>query len=342
MSRLTLVTGASGFVGSNLLPLLAARGDRLRCLVRDPASAPANCEVVAGSLEDEAALRRALAGVDDVVHLAALVSFVRRDAERSFAVNAHGTRRLAALARQAGVRRFLHVSSVVAIGCSDEPRVLDETAPYNLGALRIPYCDSKRDAELAVLEEERRGLDVVIVNPSSMFGPGDRRKARDSLLDSAVHGRIPFCPPGGANFADVRDVVRGCVAALDRGRRGERFILGGENLTGSQLMATVFGALELPAPRCTLPPLLLKMLAAGAGVVERCVPLAPPLTAQILRLAPRFMWFTSAKAERELGYRHGSVLDAVRATYRWLAESGVVPQAALPAALRAQELRDNV
>ncbi len=337
MSRLTLVTGASGFVAHNLLPLLAARGDRLRCLVRNGSAAPTHGEVITGSLEDEAALRRALDGVEVVIHLAALVSFARRDAQRSHAVNVDGTKRLASLARQAGVQRFLHVSSVAAIGYSNAPRVLDEASPYNLGELAIPYCDSKRGAELAVLDEASRGLDVVIVNPGSMFGPGDRRKARDSLLDAAAHGRIPFCPPGGANFADVRDVARGCVAALDKGRRGERYILGGENLTGAQLMAAVFGALERQPPRRTLPRSLAKVLAMGAGVAEWFVPLKPPLTAQILRLAPRYMWFSNAKAERELDYRAGPVIEAVRATYRWLAASGVLPADALPIALRAQD-----
>jgi dihydroflavonol-4-reductase len=332
-----LVTGASGFVGTSLLPLLAARGDRVRALARDAGFTTPHGEVIAGSLADEGSLRRALVGVDVVVHLAALVSFARRDAARSFAVNTAGTARLAALARAAGVQRFLHVSSVAAIGCSDAPRVLDESAPYNFGPLRIPYCDSKRGAELAVLEQEQRGLDVVIVNPASMFGPGDRRKARDSLLDAALAGRIPFCPPGGGNFADVRDVARGSIAALERGRRGQRYILGGENLTGAQLMATVFGALERRPPRFTMPPLLAKALAAGAGLAELVVPLRPPLTAQILRLAPRYTWFSSAKAERELGYQHGPVLDAVRSTYRWLAATGMVPRDALPAALRAQD-----
>jgi len=335
MASLTLVTGASGFVAGSLLPLLADDGHRLRCLVRDPASAPPLGETVVGDLSDEAALRRALAGVDHVVHLAALVSFARRDAARCFAVNVDGTRRLAALARQAGVRRFLHVSSVAAIGGRARPEVLDEGSAYGIEHLRIPYCDSKRAAEAVVLEEVARGLDAVIVNPASMFGPGDRRKARNSLLDAALRGRLRFCPPGGANFADVRDVARGCLAALERGRTGERYILGGENLTGAGLLATVFAALERTPPRTVLPRWLVRAAAAGAGALEHVVPLRPPLTAQILRMASFWFWFDSSKAERELGYRPGPVLEAVRAAYRWLAEIGSIRNEELPASLRA-------
>lgn len=321
--RTTLVTGASGFLGCHLLPRLAAAGHHVRCLVRDPGWTTVHGAVVRGSLEDEESLRVALRGVDTVVHLAALVSFARKDRQASFAVNESGTKRLARLARAAGVARFLHVSTVAAIGCTDRPEVLDETAPYELGRLRIPYCDSKRAAELAVLDEVGRGLDAVIVNPSSMFGPGDRRKARNSLLDAARRGRIPFCPPGGANFADVRDVAQGCLAALAKGRTGERYILGGENLTGRQLLAVVFTPLGRRPPRWQLPAAVARLLAAGAGLVEVLVELQPPLTAQILRMTPRFFWFTSAKAEHELGYRSGSVLDAVRAAYRWMDEVGL-------------------
>lgn len=320
MSPITLVTGASGFVGHHLLPLLASTGHRLRCLVRDPHWSSPHGTPVVGSLDDEAALRRGLAGVDFVVHLAALVSFARKDAAASFATNEAGTRRLAALARAAGVRRFLHVSSVVAIGYSEEPEVLDESSPYNLARLRVPYCDSKHAAEQAVLTEVDKGLDAVIVNPSSMFGPGDRRKARNSLLDAAQRRRVPFSPPGGANFADVRDVAAGCRAALERGRTGERYILGGENLTGRQLLATVFAAAGRRPPRLSLPRPLVEMLAAGAGVLERFVDLRPPLTAQVLRMASAYFWFSSSKAERELGYRSGPVLAAVEAAYRWMEE----------------------
>jgi len=318
MSATTLVTGASGFLGHSLLPLLAGAGHRLRCLVRDASFATTHGETMVGSLEDEASLTTALAGIEVVVHLAALVSFSRRDRAASFAINRDGTRRLAALARVAGVRRFLHVSSVVAVGYSEQPAVLDETAPYGGWRLRVPYCDSKRAAEAAVLAEVENGLDAVIVNPASMFGPGDRRKARNSLLDAARSGRVPFNPPGGANFADVRDVAAGCMAALSRGRTGERYILGGENLTGRQLLATVFAAAGRRPPRAMLPRPLLRALAAGAAVAERLVPLRPPLTAQILRMASVYFWYSSAKAERELDYQARPVAAAVRAAYDWL------------------------
>jgi dihydroflavonol-4-reductase len=322
MATRVFLTGATGFVGSHLARVLQHRGCELRCLIT-PGNAAENLagvphERVEGRLEDEGVLGEALHGIDHVAHLAALVSFDKRDRERLFAINVEGTRRLVRLARERGVARFLHVSSVAAVGYSERPEILDETAPYNLGRLRIAYCDSKHEAERVVRDEIARGLDAVIVNPSSMFGPGDRRKAQGSLLEKAAYGRIPFCPPGGSNFADVRDVAQGCAAALEQGRTGERYILGGDNLTGRQLLIKIAGVLSRRPPRLALPGFVARGMAAAATALEWVRPLRPPLTAQILRLAPRYMWFSSRKAEEELGYAAYPVEIAIKSAFDWM------------------------
>jgi dihydroflavonol-4-reductase len=315
------VTGASGFLGANLAPLLAARYS-LRCLVRPeqplPALAGIAHERVEGTLATESELAEGLRGVDVAVHLAALVSFRPEDRAAMFAVNAGATERLAALARQAGVRRFLHVSTISAVAYSDTPRELDETAPYNFGPLHIGYCDSKRAGEDAVRAEVARGLDAVIVNPPSMYGAGDRRKAEGSLMDALMRGRIKLCPPGGINVADVQDVCRGCLGALDRGRRGERYILGGENLTGRDLFARIAGIVGGTAPRRRPPRWVVRAMATLLRLKERSTGSRPPLTSEVLALAPRFLWYTSRKAMDELGYRPGPVDGGIRAACAWL------------------------
>ena len=321
MPPVCFLTGASGFVGANLAPLLAERW-RLRCLVRKGQQLPGLHGIahdrVEGTLEDPGALGDGVRGADIVVHLAALVSFRPEDRAAMFAINAAATERLAALARAASVRRFLHVSTISAVGYSDTPRELDETAPYNFGPLRIGYCDSKRAGEDAVRVEAARGLDAVIVDPPSMYGAGDRRKAEGSLMEALLAGRIRLAPPGGLCVANVLDVCRGCLLALDRGRRGERYILGGENLTGRDLFARIASVVGGRAPRLRPPAFAVRALAAALRAKERLFGSQPPLTSEVLALAPRFLWYSSRKARTELGYAPGPVDDGIRAAWAWM------------------------
>ena len=322
------VTGATGFVGANLVPLLHGAGHKLRCLVRK-SSDTRNLqgipyERVEGNLGDEGVLREALSGIDIVVHLAALVSFSKPETAQMWLVNVRGTEVLARLAREAKVARFLHMSSVAAVGATLTRQVLDEKSSYGLGRYRLPYFDTKHQAEEISLSEVARGLDAVIVNPVSMFGPGDRRKTEGSLLDAAARGRIPFSPPGGVNVADVRDVARGTMAALRRGRTGERYILGGQNLHGRDLVATVMDVVGRRPPRFTLHRYVVQCLAAAARVIEVVKPLPPPMTAQMLRMCPLFFWYSSAKARSELGYSSRPVREAIKETFQWMEQQGLV------------------
>jgi dihydroflavonol-4-reductase len=313
------VTGASGFVGRHLLPLLA-REFALRVLVRRGQAVPhleaIPHERVEGSLEELAAIERGITGADFVVHLAALVSFRREDRAALFATNARATAEIARLARERSVRRMLHVSTISAVSYCDRPELSDETAPYNFGPLRIGYSDSKFAAERHVLAEVARGLDAVIVNPPSMYGADDRRKIHGSLLGAVLRGGARFAPPGGLNVANVDDICTGMLAALRRGRLGERYILGGENLTGLQLLQRIAAAAGMRAPSRTLPRSLVLAGARALSLRERCFGTRPPLTSEIVRLAPRFLWFSSAKAERELGWRARSVDAGIEAALR--------------------------
>ena len=233
-----------------------------------------------------------------------------------FATNANATARLARAAREASVRRFLHCSTISAVAYRNGPEAVDETAPYNCGALRIGYSDSKFAAERHVLGEVARGLDAVIVNPPSMYGGGDRRKGDGSLIAAVLQGRLRFAPPGGINVANVADVCTGMLAALARGRRGERYILGGENLTGRDLLQRVAAIVGVRAPHRTAARSLVSAAARTLAAKERLFGSRPPVTSEILRLSQRFLWFSSAKAERELGWRPGSVDPGIEAAWR--------------------------
>jgi dihydroflavonol-4-reductase len=319
------LTGASGFVGRHLAPLLAA-GHRLRVLVRPDQRLPwlqhIDHERVEGRLDDDASLHRGVRGAEVVVHLAAIVSFRPEDRASMFAINTEATARLCAAARTAGVRRLLHCSTISAVAWRDRPEAVDESAPYNFGPLHIGYCDSKFDAEQRVLAEVAQGLDAVIVNPPSMYGAGDRRKGDGSLLTAVLRGELRWAPPGGINVANVTDVCAGMLAALHSGRSGERYILGGENLTGRELLQRVAGLAGVPAPRRTLPPLVVRASARALAWKERLFGSRPPLTSEVLALAPRFLWFSSEKAARELGWRAGSVDAGIAAALRELRASG--------------------
>lgn len=321
MAPLCFVTGASSFVARALVPRLAA-GHRLRLLVRPnqrlPQFAGIEHERVEGRLEDEAALAAGLRGVDRVVHLAALVSFRPEDREAMFAINVDGTARLAQLARAERVRRFLHVSTVSAVGYSDGPLELDESTPFNFGPLKIGYSDSKFAAEQCVLAAAQEGLDAVIVNPPSMYGRGDRRKGDDSLIGAVLQGKIKLAPPGGTNVANVDDVCDGMIAALERGRTGERYLLGGENLTGLELLERIAKIVGGRAPRRSAPRALLLVAARLLRLKERMTGSKPPITSEIVRLAAVHMWYSSAKADRELDWRAGSVDAGIQAAWREL------------------------
>mgnify|MGYP003624604531 CR=1 FL=1 len=319
MQPLCFVTGASSFVARALVPRLAV-GNRLRLLVRpgQHLSQFANVphERVEARLEDEAALAEGLRDVDRVVHLAALVSFRPADRDEMFVVNRDGTERLARLALAANVRRFLHVSTISAVGYTNDPVELDEGTAFNFGPLNIGYSDSKFAAEQRVLVAAREGLDAVIVNPPSMYGPGDRRKGDDSLLGAVMQGKIKLAPPGGTNIANVDDVCDGMIAALERGRTGERYILGGENLTGLELLRRIAKAVGGTAPKRAAPRSLLRAAAHALRWKERLFGSKSPVTSEIARLAGVYMWYASAKADRELDWRAGSVDVGIEAAWR--------------------------
>lgn len=300
--RAVAITGATGFVGFHVARRLAAAGANVAALVRPSADRgrllAAGVRCVEGSLEQPASLLELARGREFLFHAAGAVDF-GTDWQRLREVNVEGTRRVLAAARAAGVRRLVHTSSIVAVGATRTPRLLDETAPWNLGPMRVPYVTTKRQAEELALAGNVP--EVVVVNPGCLVGPDDFAGSEFGILCRRFwRGRLPICFGGGNNFVDVRDVADGMLRAAERGRPGERYLLTGTNRS----LTTFFGELARVAgrtiPRLRLPTALAPVVAALGEKFTRRGP--PALTASQARMLPYFMYFNCAKARRELQY----------------------------------------
>lgn len=298
----TLVTGATGFIGSHLARALARRGDELRLLIRRDADEALLGGVpfdrVTGDVTDRRAVRRAVEGVDRVFHVAGVTSMRAADAKRVFDVNLGGTRIVAEESLAADVGRLVHTSSVAAIGPATPGGRADERQTFTAGHLGIAYVNSKHEAEGEVLRAAARGLDAVIVNPTYVLGPDDRGGGSMGLISRFLQRRIPAYVDGGLNIVDVRDVADGHLLADAKGERGERYILGGRNFTLQRLFADLSRICGVPAPPVKLPP----RLAVGGAMLAESLGLPLGVAVDETRSAALWWTYSSAKAKRELGF----------------------------------------
>jgi dihydroflavonol-4-reductase len=316
----TLVTGATGFIGSHVTRELAQRGDDLRITVRDgsPKEAVADLELeeVKCDLLDRRAVRRAVAGVDRVFHCAGLVSLRERDAERVFELNVMATKLVLEECLRADVERVVFTSSVAAIGPAPRNKTADESQVFTAGHLGIPYVNSKHEAETEALRLAAHGLPVVCVNPTSVLGRGDVHGGSTSLVRRFMLGRIPVYTDGAINVVDVSDVARGHVLADEKGEPGERYILGNRNYTWDRLFADLARVTGVePPPLKLAPPVALRM----AELLERA-PGRPPVTSMEVRSASQWWTYRNTKAKRELGWTTSPHEDTIEETVNWYRE----------------------
>jgi dihydroflavonol-4-reductase len=313
----TLVTGATGFIGSHVARALAARGDELRLLIRRGARtehlADLDYSRVTGDITDRRAVRRAMKGASRVFHVAGTTSLRAQDHDRVFAINLGGTRNVVEAAHDAGIERVVHTSSVAAIGPAPEGRTADETQPFTAGELGIAYVNSKHEAEVEALRYAAKGLDVVCVNPTFVLGPDAPSSSSMNLVRRFLMRQIPVYVDGGLNIVDVRDVAAGHLLADEKGVSGERYILGGRNFTLQRLFADLARISGAAPPAMRLP----GPLAIGGVEVMRRIGIPLPISREEIRSGTLWWTYRSTKAKRELGFDARPHEETLEDAVRW-------------------------
>jgi dihydroflavonol-4-reductase len=327
-----LVTGASGFVGSAVAKALTGRGVPVRVLVRSTSNRRNlsdlgdGVEIATGSLEDPESLHAALAGCKALFHVAADYRIWVPDPEAMMRTNVEGTRSLMREAMAAGVERIVYTSSVATLGLMSDGTPADEDTPDSPGDIVGPYKRSKYEAEQVVRRMVADdGLPAVIVNPSTPVGPRDVKPTPTGrIIVEAASGRMPAYVDTGLNLVHVDDVAAGHLLAFEHGRIGERYILGGDNLPLAEMLAEIANLAGRTPPRVRLPTAPLFPLAFVAEGIARMTGKEPFLTRDGLRMAAKLMFFSSAKAERELNYRHRPAAAGLEDALTWFREAGYV------------------
>jgi dihydroflavonol-4-reductase len=327
-----LVTGASGFVGSAVAKALTSRDVPVRVLVRSTSNRRNlsdlgdGAEITVGSLEDPPSLRAALSGCRALFHVAADYRIWVPDPEAMMRTNVEGTRTLMREAMAAGVERIVYTSSVATLGLKPDGTPADEDTPDSPGDIVGPYKRSKYEAEQVVRRMvAQEGLPAVVVNPSTPVGPRDvKPTSTGRIIVEAASGRMPAYVDTGLNLVHVDDVAEGHLLAFEHGRVGERYILGGDNLTLAEMLAEIANLAGRTPPRVRLPTAPLFPLAMVAEGIARLTGKEPFLTRDGLRMAAKLMFFTSAKAERELNYRHRPAAAGLGDALNWFRGAGYV------------------
>ncbi len=324
----TLVTGGTGFVGSHVARALVDAGHTVRVLHRTTSKLNAldglDYEPAIGDILDETALEAACDGIDWVFHVAAVSDYWRADKERLFAANVEGTRRVLLAAKSAGVKRVVFTSSGSAVGPREDGIPASESDPFTLSPAQFPYAYSKHMAEGVVLEAVAGGLNVVIVNPVIVLGPGDLNQVSGSMVTQIKQlGPLVPLPTGGTGITDVRDVARWHIVAAEQGRTGDRYILGTENVKYAALFHMIADEVGARAPFLRMPNLFNPMVAGAIGLL-RGMGFSLPVDAGQTRLSTRDIFFDYSKTHDELGPPQIDMRQSIRDTYAWYKEHGIV------------------
>jgi dihydroflavonol-4-reductase len=324
-----LVTGATGFVGAAVARALARDGWTVRALIRPSADrrnlADLELELAQGDLNDVASLERAARGCVALFHVAADYRLGASNPEELYRTNVEGTRNMLGVARDAGIERIVYTSSVATIGIPRDGSPGNERTPVTLADMVGHYKRSKFLAETVAREFALSGVPVVIVNPSTPVGPGDLRPTpTGSMVRDAAAGRMPAYVDTGLNIVHVDDVAAGHLLALQRGRSGDSYILGGEDLTLREILTQIARLVGRSPPRIRLPAAPLLPLAYIAERVARLTGGSTRLTVEGVRMARKRMFFSSQKASEDLGYRARPATQALRDAVAWLRTQGLV------------------
>src|ERR1700732_1332502 len=324
------VTGATGFLGSHVARVLGEQGADLRLLVRSTSNLRnlegLKAETATGDLRDGASLEKGMSGCDTVFHVAADYRLWVRDPAEMYRSNVAGTKAILVAARKNGVRRVVYTSSVATVGFTGNGHPADEDSPVSLAAMIGPYKRSKFMAEQLAMEAGGSGMHVVVVNPTTPVGEQDVKPTPTGrIVVDFLKRRFPAYVETGLNLVDVRECAVGHVVALEKGRPGERYILGGENLTLKQILDKLGEISGLPSPKVKLP----YVFAFATGIVDeaitgRLLHREPRATVDSVRMGKKKMFASCAKAERELGWKIVPVEAALRRAVEWFQANGYV------------------
>lgn len=321
-----LVTGGTGFNGVSLVRALLGRGDEVRVLARDRSNRSVlkdlPCEYLIGDILDGDRVSRAVKDCDIVFHLAALVAYWKAHRSDVYRTNVEGTRIVMDACLREGVPRVVHTSSVSAIGIPKPGSIATEETEFDTRSKEIAYCDSKRISEIVVRQAVERGLNAVIVNPAQIIGAGDHGLYMGSVVRSFQEGHVLAVPSGGICMVDVDAVVRGQLAAAERGRVGERYILGGENLSYLEIAEVLAEITGRSAPRRFLPNWLLKPSAVLVDLVNHFSGQVSTICGEHVLLGSEKLYYDSGKAVAELGYPLLGFRAAILKAYQWYLEQG--------------------
>lgn len=320
--RTILVTGGNGFIGSRVVRELVTAGYRVRCLLRKTSDTgridDLQFERVYGDVRNAASIIERMAGVDGCIHLASIVAWDQMNSPALEETIIDGSRNILEAAVSNGVKRLVYVSSAIAVNASDTPRVFDENSVFALNTTSLRYAIAKHKAEELVMEYVKKGLDAVIVNPAEVYGPYDTSFITACNLRDFLKNNPCIVCSGGTAITHVDDVADGIVKAFEKGRCGERYILGGDNLTIKELAQLTLQIAGQRKPIWCLPNSLLK------GMVRLLVflRLPSPVVPGVLDYATRFSFMDSSKARRELGYSPRPAREVLTPVIEWLHSTG--------------------
>jgi dihydroflavonol-4-reductase len=336
----SLVTGATGFLGSHVARQLLARGERVRVLARPQndrrALEGSGAEIVEGDLRDAASLDRAVAGTSRVFHVAADYRLWAPDPREIYESNVTGTRNLLEAARRAGVERFIYTSTVATVAV-DRPELPSEATQSSLDEMVGHYKRSKWLAEKEVLEAAKSGFPAIVVMPTTPVGPGDWKPTpTGKIILDFLNGKMPGYVETGLNFVGVEDAAAGHLLAAEKGRLGERYLIGAENLTLKQLLDILARITGRPAPRLRIPHSVALAVAYADTLISRLRGRAPQIPVEGVKIARHMMFVDCSRAQRELGFVAGSVAAALERAVQWYEEHGYVKARRAPRLSAAQ------
>ena len=320
-----LVTGATGFLGHHLVRRLLKEGCKVRILKEKAAQVDllrgVEVETIIGDITDLESVKRAVKDCEVVFHLAGIISYWNKLNQRQYAINVKGTQNVVKACIEYKIRRLIHVSSDVTIGVG-EGRLANEETLYNLFPLKINYCDTKFLGEVEVYKGIAKNLDAVILCPASMYGQGDIRKIKTDMTFDFKFPMNLFYPKGGIAVVDVRDVVEGLMRAWKIGKKGERYLLVGENITFHEMRKTIAKEMGRKPPFIPIPGWLFTLLAYLFLGISKITKKRPKLTPEMARFNKINFYFSNEKAKKELGLRFRPFRESIKEAIKWYKDNG--------------------